>query len=180
MPKNTPKRLLGLELTSTRLLAVVMGAIIVLSAGAFVWAKYDNNQSGLEEPAESSDTSPDGSNSVNLNPPTDEEISETEQHKQQLAQNDNQSSGTASVVITEASGSVVRAYVSGVFEDGGTCTATATQDSQTKSGASTGFKNVSYTQCPPIYWNLPPGSWTVTVEYKSDSTSGKQTTNIKI
>lgn len=95
-----------------------------------------------------------------------------------------QNSGTKniSVIITEASATDVRGYANGVFEDGGICTATATYGSQTFSRTSTGFGNVSYTQCAPINWNPPlsRGTWTVNLSYKSAMASGSVNQTIEV
>jgi hypothetical protein len=117
----------------------------------------------------------------------------TQEEKQQAADNkdriveeqNNQSQPTQStstptpakkqvtVTITNTKGNTVNAYVSGVFEDGGTCTATFTQGSTVETGTSTGFKNVSYTQCAPITYNLPnDGTWSVVVSYSSAAAEG--------
>jgi hypothetical protein len=81
------------------------------------------------------------------------------------------------VTITNANKDTVNAYVSGIFEDGGTCTATFTQGSTVVTRTSTGFKNVSYTQCAPIAPNLPSGgTWSVVVSYSSAAAEGTSKT----
>lgn len=70
----------------------------------------------------------------------------------------------------------IDAYVAGVFEDGGTCTMTATQGSQRVTATSTGYKNVSQTSCHNIILDKSKfasgGTWTVTVEYSSNTAEG--------
>lgn len=151
---------------------VIVGAIALALLGASVFAAVQIRDEDTESgPIEI--TTADGQKLI-VEPTTDNEKKETEDYKQQLAQNNGQSgASTANVIITEASGGVVRAYVSGVYEDGGICTATAVQGSQVVTRSSTGFKNVSYTQCPPIEWNLSSGTWTIKVTYKSTTAEGQ-------
>ncbi len=117
---------------------------------------------------------------VNLNPPTQTEKKETEAHKDALAQNPPPppaapgGSRQVTPFITSASASTVKAYVSGVVEDGGTCTATFTSsDGTTKTFTSTGAANATNTICTPIQVSgLGAGSWSVVVSYSSTSSSG--------
>lgn len=117
---------------------------------------------------------------VNLNPPTEQEIAETEAHKKDLAQSSPpapSSSGKKQVtpVITNASKAEITAYIPVVFEEGGTCTATLTKGDKTITKTSKGFGNVSYTSCEPINvaGSLDSGSWTVIVSYSSSAAEGK-------
>ena len=130
-------------------------------------------------------TTADGSK-VNLSPPTAAEKQASDNAKSAIIQKDEQQSSSssgssqASVVITEVNASGAKAYISNVFENGGTCTFTASQGSQTITKTSTGFENVSYTQCPPVTWALGSGSWTITVNYTSGTSQGSQTTTLKV
>ncbi len=126
-------------------------------------------------------TTPSG---VRLTPPTEQELSETEQRKKDLARAQEQAKANpeagstkkqVSVVITNASQSTVNSYVSGVFEDGGICTATFTSGAKSLTKTSVGFPNASYTQCPPVNLEagfLSPGQWKVTVGYSSATAEG--------
>lgn len=164
-PQKIPPRFIYLAIASL----IVLGGSVYTAYGV---TKGD----GPDQPAEI--TTPDGEKIV-VETTTEVEAKETEEHKKDLAQDNSQKPASSpSLVITEANGSVVRFYVNGVFEDGGTCTATATQGPQTVTRTSTGFKNVSYTQCPPIQWNLPSGSWEVVVKYKSDTADVSRTIEI--
>lgn len=121
-------------------------------------------------------TTPSG---VKLAPPTDQEKKDAEDNKEKILQeqqnNQNQTSGKkqVNVIITNASPDSVNAFVSGIFEEGGTCTATFSQGSTVITRTSQGFGNASYTQCAPITPNLPNSSgWSVTVSYSSNSAEG--------
>lgn len=164
--------------------------LVLLLAGAAVYGVHAWRVHHVPAPVI---TAKDGKK-IKLAPPTKDEKQQVEDHKSDLAKqeaaaNSSSSSGTktSSVVITSPSssnpaGTGVRAYVNGVFEEGGTCTATATQGSSTVAKSSTGFGNVSYTQCAPIDWDAPlgAGKWTISVSYKSASTSSSQSVTIEV
>ncbi|MBX4197681.1 hypothetical protein KW801_03995 [Candidatus Saccharibacteria bacterium] len=169
-------------LMSKRSLLAVIGVIVLASLVSYLLLANHSSQNG-----QTTGTAADGSQ-INLNPATTSDKDSNTAHKNEIAQRDQKlSDGTnqgaaVSVVITEATSSTVKAYVIGVFEDGGSCTATASNGSQTVSGSSTGFQNVSYTQCPPISWSsaLGAGQWTVTVNYKSATAQASRSTTITI
>jgi len=126
---------------------------------------------------------------VNLKPATTEDKAQADARKNEIvngeAQVKNNPSGStkqSAIIITEANDSGVRAYVTGVFEEGGTCTATATMGSQIITKTSEGFQNASYTQCAPISWSTPlgAGSWSVKVTYKSTTTESTQSKTIEV
>lgn len=70
----------------------------------------------------------------------------------------------------------VDAYVPGIFENGGTCTLTATQGSQKVTATSQGYQNVSQTSCHNFVVDrgkFPAGgSWTIIVTYSSSTAEG--------
>ncbi len=84
-------------------------------------------------------------------------------------------------VITNASQSgqqiTVNSYVSGIFEDGGTCTMTATKGSSIVTKTSKAFADATTTSCAPIFVDRSAfpgaGSWNVVVGYSSNSAEGK-------
>lgn len=159
---------------SRRLVGFAIVVIVLLIALGFTLAHRRN------EAAKDKDAA-----ATNLNSPTVAEKTETEKHKDDLANvspgsdtgNTTPSGQKKSVkpVITDVSDNAIRAYVSSVFEEGGTCTATFTKDGTTLTKTSAGFKNVSYTQCTPIEYEngfLSSGKWSVTVKYNSTSAEG--------
>ncbi|MBX4197078.1 hypothetical protein KW801_00795 [Candidatus Saccharibacteria bacterium] len=174
---------------SRRYLIITMAVFLILGTAALALRHNSPAASAPETGDSSAGTSPfspTASNAqVNLNPPTQDQKNDGESHKNSITQKDDQikdggsPNSQATVVITEKSSTVIRAYISGVLEDGGTCTATATAPGQaTVSASSTGFKNVSYTQCAPINWNLSSGDWTITLSYKSSSTTVSTSTKL--
>jgi hypothetical protein len=71
---------------------------------------------------------------------------------------------------------VIRAYVSGIFEDGGTCKATLTLAGESVSSTSKGFGNVSYTSCKSIVVARnqfsSAGNWSLVMKYSSKTAGG--------
>lgn len=123
---------------------------------------------------------------INLDPPTETDKLEADQNKERLTQTKeveesdipSNSSQKKSVkpTITEASRNTVRGYVTGIFEEGGTCTANFTKDGQTLTKTSEGFQNASYTQCAPIDFAsdfLSSGKWAVKLTYSSSVSAGE-------
>jgi hypothetical protein len=135
-----------------------------------------------------SNTTPATPEGVKLAPATPEEKQDADNNKDRIVASEKNGSSSSSsaptetsnskkqvtVVITNASGDMLNSYVSGVFEEGGTCTAAFTQGGSTITRTSQGFKNVSYTQCAPITPNLPNNAkWSVVVSYSSNTAEGK-------
>ena len=123
---------------------------------------------------------------VNLEPPTEADKQEADQNKENLSQtkqvqesdipSGNSSQKSVKPTITEATRTSVKAYVAGIFEEGGTCTATFTKDGSTLTKTSEGFQNASYTQCAPINLAsdfLSPGKWAVKLTYSSAASAGE-------
>lgn len=70
----------------------------------------------------------------------------------------------------------VRAFMSGVIEGDGTCTATFTKGSQTITATSTAFIDTHTTQCNPIITEaskFSAGTWNLVVDYSSNGYEGK-------
>ena len=89
--------------------------------------------------------------------------------------------GSADVVLTFAhwdagSASVqVGGYVGGLIEDGGTCTLTLTNGSQSLTVTAAASADASTTICGPLTVpgsQLAPGSWRTVVTYHSATTTG--------
>src|SRR3989344_4868137 len=99
--------------------------LLLVIAAVAIWLIFYNKKP----------TSP-GQDTASYTPATEQEKQETEKHKQVLANQQSQTpppSGSlknVTVVITEANSAGIKGYVSGVFEEDGTCTANATQGSQ--------------------------------------------------
>lgn len=69
----------------------------------------------------------------------------------------------------------VNSYISGIFEDGGTCVITATKGSSTVSKSVEAFANATTTDCAPAFLPLSDfsgGIWSFTIQYNSPKAAG--------
>ena len=162
---------------SRRSLLIAGAALVVLLSGGVVYAQFLKDD---DPPVTTDGTDSVPVSEVNYGPPTETEKQETEAHKKSMAEDNPappQTTPSGKKLVTPYTSSVdndvVRAYVSGVIEDGGTCTATASKDSQVKSGTSIGFADAANTICPPITLDLAGLGWNVQVSYSSSTSEGK-------
>lgn len=149
--------------------------IILIILGAYITiSRTINNDIDM--------TSASNDSGINYNAPTEEEKKDTENQKQQLINNEpikleTTDDGRKVVTLTVLSvkHNEILAYVNGIFEDGGTCTATYSKDSVIYSFNSSGITNSNYTSCEPITNNKVPdeSGWQVYVSYSSKTYSGK-------
>lgn len=179
MPKRVNKR----SHQRIRKPIIIAGlAILLLTAGTGTYL-YKRRQNNTVVPVMGATPSNSSNNKeVNLEPPTAADKTANEKHKNELVKDQSatptNTNGKIKVTptITYVNRTTVGAYIVGVFENGGTCTATLTQGSQTIVKTSTGFQNASYTQCAPISLvgaNPGKGTWAVTVSYTSSSAEGQ-------
>lgn len=157
------------------LLAILVVLLLAVIAGSFYVL---NNRRDNAVPAKNP--------AVNLQPATQQEQSDSNQHKEDIVKQDEASKNPANSgkqvtpVIVDAgqygSNIEVRSYVPAIAEDGGSCTFTFSQGSQKVTKDATGFADATTTKCPNLSVgqnSLPSkGSWTVTVSYKSTTASG--------
>lgn len=168
--------------TSKKKLLIVGGAVAaaLLLGGGIFWLANRNDSTisdGNDDPTAT--TLDNQGETISLDPPSESDKQETEQHKQDLgnqAQNPPVGSNAVTPVITSASVNGVYAYVPGIFEEGGTCTANFSSGNQKFSRASQGFQNVQNTGCAPINLSRSDfpsaGTWNVTVTYTSPKATG--------
>lgn len=152
-------------------LVVLVGALVGISYILFANGQGSKPPGPAEPPAK-------------LAPATDLEKQESAEAKKKIDQDEQSrqqnsqttASGKRQVVpiITSVDSLRLSAYVPGVFEEGGTCTAVFTQGSTRVTRQSAGFQNASYTQCAPITPSLPnKGFWSVYVTYSSTTAEGQ-------
>ena len=159
------------------LIASLFSALVVVGVGTlFIVINKDSREN-------SSDVTVNTQDNINLNPPTEEERSAGDDTKQRLVDQTNSSQREQSAIkdvtpiIVNADFTQVSAYVPGIFEEGGNCIATFTQNSVTITRTSSGFQNASYTQCTSIKPELPNSNkWTLTLRYESTSSRGTSKT----
>lgn len=121
---------------------------------------------------------------INLDPPTQQDKQEVEQNKQEILKPEKDkvsqpepTKTNATMIITYAGqyNGVIEAasIVQGIFEDGGVCTYTLTNQTQSIQKVSTGVANVSNTLCPAISIERSEvnsfGLWVMSVTYVSNT-----------
>ncbi len=161
----------------------VVGIVFaLLLAGSLVFIYKYKNRDSRSIPIDTGQT-------VNYTPSTAEEKNEADDNKDRIVKLETQKlNNTSSTIekttvkptITNTAGSI-NAYISGILEKDGTCTAVFTKGSIQLTKTAAGFQNVSYTQCAPIELEpgfLSDGSWTVLVKYKSDKSEGSSDSQI--
>lgn len=172
------------KIKNKKLFTFALPASVILGAAiGIVW--FTRNK-----PASIATTTPPptasnvGADGVNYNPPTEQDKTEAENNKQDLANKVDQPTSTppstANVLIT-FSGQYdqqveLGASVSNVFEDNGVCTLTLTKDTLKLVKTSAGVKDARSTICTPF--SVPraefaqAGQWTAVVSYTSKSITG--------
>lgn len=125
---------------------------------------------------------------INYNPPTEQEQHAADEHKESLTKDQDQPSNpnpsipnpqtgskkAVKPVIIRTGGGEVAGFVPGIVENGGTCTATFTNGSNTITKTSQGFANASSTNCTPISYagSGVEAGWSVTLAYNSNASEG--------
>jgi hypothetical protein len=176
------------RLTRNKKLLIGTGLVVLVASVAVGLSVYINRHRNSTV-----SVTTDTGQTVNYSPATKAERKEANDKKDEIVKEQEQKqadtatpNNKASVkpTITNTTGSV-NAYVSGIFEEGGTCTAIFTKASTTLTKTTPGFQNVSYTQCAPINLEtgfLSTGQWTLIVKYDSEKSSGSsdpQTIEVK-
>ncbi|HUC89529.1 MAG TPA: hypothetical protein VMR45_01900 [Patescibacteria group bacterium] len=156
-------------------IAILLCTVAII---ALVWLKHNSSTKKIT----TADTK-----YVNLNPPTAEEQQSGNDKKKEIVenkdqnqvQNDTPAPGAAEVQITYAGiyqdKLEVGAYVSNVFEDGGTCKLIVKNNGTELTNTVTAVKDVKTTACPVMTLDksqLTSGTWSATVTYTSLTHSG--------
>lgn len=171
-------------LKSKKIFFIALATIIFVGSAAYAYkSAQDDKQNGSNPEAGYTGPSEDQEK-------TEAEANKTNADKRaELEKEDSQTKTTTkksvSVVITNAQVNSINSYVSGVFEDGGTCTATITKGSSQILKTSEGFKDATHTTCAPIFLKRSDfsssGTWSVKVSYSSVTSEGQsQAVNIEV
>jgi len=165
------------KIVKNKRLALLIVAVVVAGALLWYWHTRDNSTS-----TSGGYSSPQTSNGINYGPPTATEKQDSQDAKSRDLENSNStppvvdSSGKKQVTvqIISANRTSIKANIVGVFEDGGTCTATLSKGGQTKTFTSSGIASSNYTQCEPIaLTGITESGWSAVVSYSSSTSAGQ-------
>ncbi len=161
---------------------IILAFIILTVLLGLVFVAFNRNS---PKPDAKNQTTGSTSSPINYNPPSAEEKKASDDQKQSnVARTKTDASPTvddsAAVVISDASQYddvvEVRAYITSLYDEAGTCTATFTKDGQTVSVENPAFKDAKTTQCGAL--NIARqkfssgGNWQLSVTYTSGKISG--------
>jgi len=164
---------------------VTFTIITALALAAAYYYLYRNNSLANE-----TDYPVNQSDGINFDPPTEEEKLRADENKKRIEEreeaiNNAQQNNTGGKQTVTPSFSYigqygtqieVGSYVPGIYEDGGTCTAKFSQDSDNFSRSVQALKNVASVDCPviavPVASFPTKGVWSVTVSYSSEKATG--------
>lgn len=170
---------------------LIVTVVLLLVVGAFLYASKVNSRNNA-----TSQTTADDASKINLDPPTEQEKQDTEDHKQDIVDKQNNPSPpppqpggrTITVAITDAGQYgpevEVRAYTADVYETGGVCTFTFSKDGTTITKKTDGIKDARTTICTTL--TVPrsefpgEGEWLLEVAYSSSTAQGKAQTRLRI
>lgn len=159
---------------------VLLGFLLILlvaTAVALFFSRKDSDTTGSNSvPANSSSKNTGSSSNVNLNPPTEDQKNAARDESPQESATSSNGKKTVTPIITSYDKQEVRAFVNGVIEDGGTCTATYTHGDDIVTASSRGISDAGHTTCGPMQLTGPvniQGDWSVVVTYSSSNYYGK-------
>jgi hypothetical protein len=180
--KGTLLKIKIMKIKITKKLIVISATALAVAVVGVLFTIRANHQASQVVLA------PDNTDGINYEPATEEEKQQAEDNKDKLTDRINQESQQptgskrqVNVQITSAeqtgSGEIeIYAYVSGVTENGGTCTALFTKDGEKVAKTSVGVQDATTTLCTPIRFpktELPStGNWSIVMGYTSSVAEG--------
>lgn len=166
---------------SKKWVIITLATVVVIGGAAGAYFYYQANQYSASQSGQSARPI----NSVDYSAPTEEEAAagdeQKEENKKREDLDNTPAASSADIVVTDASqygdDIEVRAYITNIYEDGGTCTAIFSMAGQTDIKIShTAFKDAKTTQCGALDAKRPqftaPGTWSVKVNYESNTAQG--------
>lgn len=159
--------------------AIIISILFIASFIAYLLYIRANTPT-TQRATESSSTN----NSINYNPPTEDEIQEGQDAKKRLiSENEDDETSTNVVNVGIAFAEVVddkleiRAFIPSVIEGDGICTAILKKNEDTITSSSLSFIDSTTSQCRPIYISIDKfqtkGTWQLSVSYKSKTSNGQ-------
>lgn len=182
--KNNKKRFVYI-------ISALLLVLILTVVGILLWNKHTTSVSNSETEQALREENKYVSGGINYAPPTDaDKQANDEQEKKNTEReklNTQANPTNAEIVVTDATQYdatiEVRSYVSNLYEQGGTCTATFTKaDSSAVTVTRQAMPDAKTIQCGAL--NIPrssfpsSGSWSVVVSYTSDKASGKSNSQV--
>lgn len=165
----------------TKIFLPIIAAVLLV--GAFLFLFFTHTWPFSQSQSDTAETRP--TNSVDYSAPTDNEIKDSQNAKKQnYADSDNQNAngatknvtvGTTYADVNSNNQLEIRAFIGGVVEGNGTCTATVSKGATTVTASNPAFIDVSTSICEPIYIDktrFTAGTWSVTVSYSSPDAKG--------
>jgi hypothetical protein len=171
----------SLKLTKKAITIAVIAVLIVGAGGYYAWRKQADKKKAPQTTS--------GLNLVNYGPPTEQEKQDAAAHKDDVVDQMNREKQPTPApdtkkqvkpIITSISTSnnevTITAYTSGIFEEGGTCTLSATKDATVRTFVSPAFANATTTDCKPF--RISPsefpggGDWSFKISYTSPTAAG--------
>lgn len=159
-------------------LALLIIILLLVCAGVVYASSNDEKKNSTNNTGASASQDQDSETSeVNLDPPTDEQINAARDNPTtSQSQNTNDGKKAVTPIITSYTKQEVRAFVDGIVEDNGTCTAIYAHGPDVIKATSKGISDVSHTTCGPMTLTGPvniQGDWSVVVTYNSGTAYGK-------
>lgn len=165
--------------TTKNVVAGIFVAAVIVFALVY-WTQTRNDSKSNETANNDPGTT---SSQINYDPPTQQEIDETERYKQDIPDvstkpgEDTSNLATVTPIITFADSSEITAIVPGTAEDGGECSVELTHAGTSFTKNSKAFRNVNTTNCEPISLSASDfnesGTWSATLNYSSSSSKGR-------
>ncbi|OGL30394.1 hypothetical protein A3F37_00770 [Candidatus Saccharibacteria bacterium RIFCSPHIGHO2_12_FULL_41_12] len=176
-----------LILIPTSLLLITVGTLLVLE-------KIDV----IDLPFVGKTAPPPVQGGINYGPPTEQEKKETEQFKEKQAAENRNSTITESTpgqikpvtpIISswgqnpQTKDVRVVGFVPGIYEAGGICTFTMQNNAKKVTKTTTASKDAQTTSCGAVtfpYGELSAGTWNITLNYSSASSTGNSTQSVSL
>jgi len=178
VPKQKNKK--PVKRSKNPFIAALVSVFLAAAIFADLWAHHNTPVQQVSTP-QSTSTSTTPTNTTNLNPPTAEDKQAVDEHKETIS-NPPASTSTKTVtpIIVDANeydGQVeIRSFVPGIFENGGTCTATLKMGSLTVTKSASANADATTTNCTkfviPASEFSSKGTWSATISYNSANYQG--------
>ncbi|MFZ2126040.1 MAG: hypothetical protein WAV04_00830 [Candidatus Microsaccharimonas sp.] len=158
--------------------------LLVLALCYFTYAYTTKNTWPFNAAAQQTQDDSTTDDGINYNPPTEQEITNSQNGKKQDDNSTATPTDKVGVDLAYAGKSddgqsiEINIFTTDVIEGDGTCTATLSNGASSVSAQSSGFIDARSTICEPItipLSKLPEGQWSLTIEYASPGKQGSKT-----